>query len=198
MKVFIFIILTLLVSCSQRFREPLCKTKLDKIPEQYLGSYRINIQQFVDNSFKVTGPKNIFLHITDKNVFSTPLPNANVNTNVANFCEHNDQLYLEGVEESFYSYSLIKRTSSGILITPLILNDSSGLAFKYVPTPQSWVDGEWDDPSVSFLSNKMIIDNKNISPDRIFPHLIQSSLVFFMKKVTIDKPLQEMRHLKSL
>ncbi|MDA8791611.1 hypothetical protein N9N67_00115 [Bacteriovoracaceae bacterium] len=181
----ITLIIILNVSCEQKFRNSLCPSYLKNIPEKFIGTYKINIQDIGDSDFKRTGGDETFIHITKLTVLSSHIPqNVSVTEMKMNFCEINGYLIQESVDAAgFYSYSMIKNHPDGLYFTPLVLKGNTDLHFRHVPDVKFWEDGEWSSGSVIVLGNKQIVDNQKINSKEVFSNLISSSMIVFYQRV---------------
>lgn len=177
----------LFAGCNQEFRTSLCSSYLENIPESFVGTYKINIQQFGSSDFQSSGGQEAYMYLTKLAVLTSTLPQiSSTDISKTNFCEYGNDILIENVNSAgFYTYSLIKNTNDGLYITPLVLKPSTNLRLVSIPNVKVWENGAWaSGMTINFDSNKLV-DNAQVAPGDIFPYLTTSSFSIFYERVKV-------------
>ena len=179
------LLICLCVGCNQKFRSSLCSSYLENIPESFVGTYKVNIQQFGNSDFQSSGGQEAYMYLTKLAVLTSSLPQvASTDISETNFCEYGSDILIENINSAgFYTYSLIKNNNDGLYITPLVLKPSTNLSLVAIPDVKVWENGAWASGMTINLDSKKVVDNAQLTPGDIFPYLATSSFSIFYERV---------------
>lgn len=189
MKISIIIFMTFIfVGCNQEFRSSLCTNYLKDIPEKFLGTYKINIQQFGSSDFKTSGGREAYMYLTKLSVFTSSLPQVGTtDIEQTRFCEYGNDILVENTSSAgLFSYSMISNNGDGLYISPLVLKANTNLKLISIPKVKVWENGEWNSGMVINLGDNRVVDNLTVSPHDVLKHMTSSSIGIFYEKVKIE------------
>lgn len=196
MKISVFVFMSLIfVGCNQEFRSPLCTNYLKDIPEDFLGTYKVNIQQFGSSDFKTSGGQEAYMYLTKLSVFTSSLPQVgSTDIEQTKFCEYGSDILVENRSSAgLYSYSMISNNGDGLYISPLVLKSNTSLKLVSIPKVKVWENGEWISGLVINLGDDRVVDNSGVAPHDVLTDMTSSSIGLFYEKVkvkTISKSIK--------
>ena len=163
----------------------LCSNYLENIPESFVGTYKVNIQQFGNSDFQSSGGQEAYMYLTKFAVLTSSLPQvASTDISETNFCEYGSDILIENMNSAgFYTYSLIKNNNDGLYITPIVLKPSTNLSFVAIPDVKVWENNAWGSGLTIDLDSNKVVDNAQLAPGDIFPYLAISSFSVFYERV---------------